>query len=112
LVAAAETARGVTAAGLLAVVLLAVVLLAAGLLAVGRPAVGRVLLVTVAGLAAVVRVVGLLAASVVPGTVAVVFVGTDLPLDMDQLRGPHSTESNPLHLATRKNNGGRVIFVT
>jgi hypothetical protein len=47
----------------------------------------------------------LLAAFVVPGTVAVVFVGTDLPLYMDQLRGRHSTESNHLHLTTRKNNG-------
>jgi hypothetical protein len=71
-----------------------------------------VLLVTVAGLAAAVRVAGLLAASVVPGTVAVVLVGTDLPLYMDQLRGQHSTESNLLHLTTRKNNGGAMIFVT
>jgi hypothetical protein len=93
LVAAAETVRGVAAPGLLAVVLL-----------VDR-AVVRVRLVTVAGLAAAVRVAGLLAASVVPGTVAVVFVGTDLPLDMDQLRGRHSTESNLVHLMTRKNNG-------
>ena len=67
------------------------------------------LLVTDAGLAAAVRVAGLLAASVVPGIVAVVFVGTDLPLDMDQLRGRHSTESNLLHLTTRKNNGGGEI---
>jgi hypothetical protein len=101
LVAAAETVRGVAAPGLVAVVLLVV-----------DRAVVRVLLVTVAGLAAAVRVAGLLAASVVPGTVAVVFVGTDLPLDMDQLRGRHSTESNLLHLTTRKNNGGRAIFVT
>ena len=101
LVAAAETVRGVAAPGLLAVVLLVV-----------DRAVVRVLLVTVAGLAAAVRVAGLLAASVVPGTVAVVFVGTDLPLDMDQLRGRHSTESNLLHLTTRKNNGGEAIFVT
>jgi hypothetical protein len=101
LVAAAETVRGVAAPALLAVVLLVV-----------DRAVVRVLLVTVAGLAAAVRVAGLLAASVVPGTVAVVFVGTDLPLDMDQLRGPHSTESNLLHLATRKNNGRGTISVT
>jgi hypothetical protein len=101
LVAAAETVRGVAAPGLLAVVLRVV-----------DRAVVRELLVTVAGLAAAVRVAGLLAASVVPGTVAVVFVGTDLPLDMDQLRGRHSTESNLLHLTTRKNNGGRAIFVT
>jgi hypothetical protein len=101
LVAAAETVRGVAAPGLLAVVLLVV-----------DRAVVRVLLVTVAGLAAAVRVAGLLAASVVPGTVAVVFVGTDLPLDMDQLRGRHSTESYLLHLTTRKNNGGEAIFVT
>ena len=101
LVAAAETVRGVAAPGLLAVVLPVV-----------DRAVVRVLLVTVAGLAAAVRVAGLLAASVVPGTVAVVFVGTDLPLDMDQLRGRHSTESNLLHLTTRKNNGSAAIFVT
>ena len=80
LVAAAETLRGVAVPALLAVVLLVV----------DRAGV-RVLLVTVAGLAAAVRVAGLLAASVVPGTVAVVFVGTDLPLYMDQLRGRHST---------------------
>ena len=101
LVAAAETVRGVAAPGLLAVVLRVV-----------DRAVVRELLVTVAGLAAAVRVAGLLAASVVPGTVAVVFVGTDLPLDMDQLRGRHSTESNLLHLTTRKNNGGAPISVT
>jgi hypothetical protein len=101
LVAATETVRGVAAPDLLAVVLLVV-----------DRAVVRVLLVTAAGLAATVRVAGLLAASVVPGTEAVVFVGTDLPLDMDQLRGPHSTESNLLHLATRKNNGGAPISVT
>ena len=106
LVAATETVRGVAAPDLLAPVLLAAVLL------VVDRAVARVLLVTVAGLAAAVRVAGLLAASVVPGTVAVVFVGTDLPLDMDQLRGRHSTESNLLHLATRKNNGGTPIFMT
>ena len=106
LVAATETVRGVAAPDLLAPVLLAAVLL------VVDRAVARVLLVTVAGLAAAVRVAGLLAASVVPGTVAVVFVGTDLPLDMDQLRGRHSTESNLLHLATRKNNGGASIFMT
>jgi hypothetical protein len=99
LVAAAETVRGVAAPGLLAAVLLVV-----------DRAVVRALLVTVAGLAAAVRVAGLLAASVVPGTVAVVFVGTDLPLDMDQLRGPHSTESNLLHLTTRKNNAGGAHF--
>jgi hypothetical protein len=99
LVAAAETVRGVAAPGLLAVVLPVV-----------DRAVVRVLLV--AGLAAAVRVAGLLAVSVVPGTVAVVFVGTDLPLDMDQLRGRHSTESNLVHLTTRKNNGGAPIFVT
>lgn len=88
LVAAAATERGVAALALL-------------------PVVG-VLPVTAAGLAAAVRVVGFPAASVVPGTVAVVFVGTDLPLDMDQLRGRHSTESNLLHLlTTRKNKGGR-----
>jgi hypothetical protein len=101
LVAAAETVRGVAAPGLFAVVLRVV-----------DRAVVRELLVTVAGLAAAVRVAGLLAASVVPGTVAVVFVGTDLPLDMDQLRGRHSTESNLLHLTTRKNNGGAPISVT
>jgi hypothetical protein len=106
LVAATETVRGVAAPDLLAPVLLAAVLL------VVDRAVVRVLLVTVAGLAAAVRVAGLLAASVVPGTVAVVFVGTDLPLDMDQLRGRHSTESNLLHLTTRKNNGGAPIFMT
>ena len=101
LVAATETVRGVAAPDLPAPVLLVV-----------DRAVVRVLLVTVAGLAAAVRVAGLLAASVVPGTVAVVFVGTDLPLDMDQLRGRHSTESNLLHLATRKNNGAAPIFMT
>ena len=53
----------------------------------------------------------LLAASVVPGMVAVVFVGTDLPPDMDQLRGRHSTESNLLHLMTRKNNGEDSRFL-
>jgi hypothetical protein len=106
LVAATETVRGVAVLDLLAPVLVAAVLL------VVDRAVVRVLLVTVAGLAAAVRVAGLLAASVVPGTVAVVFVGTDLPLDMDQLRGRHSTESNLLHLATRKNNGGASIFMT
>ena len=95
LVAAAETVRGVAPPGLLPVVLPVV-----------DRAGGRALLVTVAGLAAAVRVAGLLAASVVPGAVAVVFGGTDLPLDMDQLRGRHSTESNLLHLTTRKNNGG------
>jgi hypothetical protein len=42
----------------------------------------------------------------------VVFVGTDLPPDMDQLRGRHSTESNLLHLMTRKNNGKTAISVT
>ena len=94
LVAAVETVRVVAAPGLLAVVLRVV-----------DRAVVRLLLVTVAGLAAAVRVAGLLAAFVVPGTVAVVFVGTDLPLYMDQLRGRHSTESNHLHLTTRKNNG-------
>jgi hypothetical protein len=98
-VAAAETVRGVAAPGLLAVVLPVV----------DRDVV-RVLLVTVAGLAAAVRVAGLLAAPVVPGTVAVVFVVTDLPLDMDQLRGRHSTESNLLHLTTRKNNGAGGYF--
>jgi hypothetical protein len=121
LVAAAETARGVTATGLLSAVLLTAGFPAAGLLAVGFPAVvllvvGRlvagVLLGTVAGLAAAVRVAGLLAASVVPGVVAVVFVGTDLPLDLDQLRGRHSTESNLLHLTTRKNNGDTATVVT
>jgi hypothetical protein len=86
LVAAAETARGVTAPALLAGALPAGAPPAVVLLMVGR-AVVRALLVTVAGLAATVRVAGVLAASVVPGTVAVVFVGTDLPLDMDQLRG-------------------------
>ena len=101
LVAATETVRGVAVLDLPAEVLLVV-----------DRAVVRVLLVTVAGLAAAVRVAGLLAASVVPGTVAVVFVGTDLPLDMDQLRGRHSTESNLLHLTTRKNNGGASIFMT
>jgi len=121
LVAAAETVRGVTAEVLLAavlpaavlpavVLLLAVLLLPAVLLAAGR--VVRVLLVTVAGLPAAVRVAGLVAASVVPGIEAVVFVGTDLPLDMDQLRGRHSTESNLLHLTSRKNNGGAPISVT
>jgi len=138
LVAAAVTVRGVTAlvrvtaavllaavrpapfllaAVLLAPVLLAPVLLAAPvlvaavLLVVGRAA-ARVL-VAVAGLAAAARVeAGLLAASVVPGMVAVVFVGTDLPPDMDQLRGRHSTESNLLHLMTRKNNGKTAISVT
>ncbi len=99
LVAAAETVRGVVAPRWLAVVLPVV-----------DRAVVRVLLVTVAGLAAAVRVAGLLAASVVPGTVAVVFVGTDLPFDMDQLRGRHSTESNLLHLTTRKNNGAVEDF--
>ena len=101
LVAAAETVRGVAPPGLLPVVLLVV-----------DRAGGRALLVTVAGLAAAVRVAGLLAASVVPGAVAVVFGGTDLPLDKDQLRGRHSTESNLLHLTTRKNNGGARGFVT
>jgi hypothetical protein len=87
---------------LLAAVLLAPVLLAPVLLVAGRAAV-RVL-AAVAGLAAAERVAGgLLAVSVVPGMVAVVFVGTDLPPDMDQLRGRHSTESNLLHLMTRKN---------
>jgi len=134
LVAAAVTVRGVTAVVrladtaavllaavrpapfLLAAVLLAPVLLAAVLVAVVLPVVGRAaarVLVAVAGLAAAARVaVGLLAASVVPGVVAVVFVGTDLPPDMDQLRGPHSTESNLLHLMTRKNNGKTAISVT
>jgi hypothetical protein len=132
LVAAAVTVRGVTALVrvtaavllaavrpapfLLAAVLLAPVLLAAVLVAVVLPVVGRAaarVLVAVAGLAAAARVaVGLLAASVVPGVVAVVFVGTDLPPDMDQLRGPHSTESNLLHLMTRKNNGKTAISVT
>ena len=135
LVAAAETVRGVGAPALLAVVVLlpvtaadllaavlpapfllaavrpAPVLLAAVLLAAGRAAVRA--LVAVAGLAAAARVAaGLLAASVVPGVVAVVFVGTDLPPDMDQLRGPHSTERNLLHLTTRKNNGKTAISVT
>jgi hypothetical protein len=96
---------------LLAAVLPAPVLLAAVLLVAGRAAV-RVL-ASVAGLAAAERVAGgLLAVSVVPGTVAVVFVGTDLPPDMDQLRGRHSTESNLLHLMTRKNNGKTAISVT
>jgi hypothetical protein len=134
LVAAAVTVRGVTAVVrladtaavllaavrpapfLLAAVLLAPVLLAAVLVAVVLPVVGRAaarVLVAVAGLAAAARVaVGLLAASVVPGVVAVVFVGTDLPPDMDQLRGPHSTERNLLHLMTRKNNGKTAISVT
>jgi hypothetical protein len=96
---------------LLAAVLVAPVLLAPVLLVAGRAAV-RVL-AAVAGLAAAARVdVGLLAVSVVPGMVAVVFVGTDLPPDMDQLRGRHSTESNLLHLMTRKNNGEQAISVT
>ena len=96
---------------LLAAVLPAPVLLAAVLLVAGRAAV-RVL-AAVAGLAAAERVAGgLLAVSVVPGMVAVVFVGTDLPPDMDQLRGRHSTERNLLHLMTRKNNGKTAISVT
>ena len=132
LVAAAETVRGVAALVLLAVVLLAVALLpvtAAVLLAAVLPApfllaavllapvvLAAVLLVAgravvralaaVAGLAAAEQVAGgLVAVSVVPGMVAVVFVGTDLPPDMDQLRGRHSTERNLLHLMTRKTMG-------
>ena len=139
LVAAAETVRGVAAPALLAVLLLAVVLLpvtAAVLLAAVLPApfllaavlvapvllapvllvAGRAVvrvLAAVAGLAAAERDAGgLLAVSVVPGMVAVVFVGTDLPPDMDQLRGRHSTERNLLHLMTRKNNGKTAISVT
>jgi hypothetical protein len=139
LVAAAETVRDVAALVLVAVVRLAVVLLpvtaavllaavlpapfllaavlpapvllAAVLLVAGRAAVRA--LAAVAGLAAAERVAGgLVAVSVVPGMVAVVFVGTDLPPDMDQLRGRHSTESNLLHLMTRKNNGQAAISVT
>jgi len=93
---------------LLAAVLPAPFLLAAVLLVAGRAAV-RVL-AAVAGLAAAERVAGgLLAVSVVPGMVAVVFVGTDLPPDMDQLRGRHSTESNLLHLMTRKDSDFRDL---
>jgi len=102
-VAAAETVRGVTVAGPLPVSLLAVVLPA-----VARALVVLVLLVArapVAGLA-VAPVGGFLAlpvVPVVPGSVAVVFVGTDLHPHLGQLRGWHSTESNALHLITRKN---------
>ena len=116
LLAAVRPAPFLLAAVLLAPVLLAPVLLAVVLVAVVLPVVGRAaarVLVAVAGLAAAARVaVGLLAASVVPGVVAVVFVGTDLPPDMDQLRGRHSTERNLLHLMTRKNNGKTAISVT
>jgi hypothetical protein len=71
LVAAAETVRGVTVPVLLA-------LPVAVLLAAGR-AVVPVFVVAVAGLAAAAPAGGLPAASVVPGMVAVVFVGTDSP---------------------------------
>jgi hypothetical protein len=117
LVAAAETVRGVTVAGPLLAPLLAIVLPTLVLLAVARAlvalvvAVAPVLLVARAldaGLA-VVLVAGFLALSVVPvlpvvpGSVAAVFVGTDLHPHLGQLRGWHSTESDALHLIARKN---------
>jgi hypothetical protein len=99
-VAAADTVRGVAAFGPLADVGLAV-----ALLAVARVLVVRAL---AAGLA-VALAVGLLAfpvvplAPVVPGSVAAVFVGTDLHPHLVSSGGWHSTESNVLHAITRKN---------
>lgn len=114
-VAAAETVRGVTVAGPLPVVLPPVVLPPAALPAFVLLALARVLVLlvpfaarpTAAGLA-VAPVAGFLAlpvvpvVPVVPGSVAAVFVGTDLHPHLGQLRGWHSTESNALHLITGK----------
>jgi hypothetical protein len=125
-VAAAETVRGVTVVGPLPVPLLAIVLPTLVLLAVARAlvalvvAVAPVLLVAralAAGLA-VALVAGFLALPVVPvlpvvpGSVAAVFVGTDLHPHLGQLRGWHSTESNALHLIIRKNSETPGIKVT
>jgi hypothetical protein len=103
-VAAAETVRGVTVAGPPPVPLLAIVLPTLVLLAVARALVALVALVVAvapvllvaralaAGLA-VVLVAGFLALPVVPvlpvlpGSVAAVFVGTDLHPHLGQLRG-------------------------
>jgi hypothetical protein len=96
-VAAVDTVRGVAAFGPLADVGLAV-----ALLAVVRVLVVRAL---AAGLA-VALAVGFLAfpvAPVVPGSVAAVFVGTDLHPHLVSSEGWHSTESNVLHVITRKN---------
>jgi hypothetical protein len=130
-VAAAETARGVTEADpppapRLAVVLLAVVLLEVAralvvlaalvvfvlpVLLVARALAEGLAAATVAGffplpVVPVVPVVPLTpVVPVVPGSVAAVFVGTDLHPHLSQLRGWHSTESDALHLITRKNSG-------